>query len=191
MLNRATLVDIDSITNIHMDSITGSVSVLMGRQFVRKLYKGLLNDPYSTIMTYKQGNELAGFISYTTHYNKTNQIIKAKLNPIDKIIFLFKVVTHFRTLILFTQQSLFHFLFPRHREHDYLFVLTLAVKREYRKHGVGTKLIQYIQTKANHDHSPIFLDTVAQNQKAISFYQKSDFHPVISAFSNIGFLFQP
>jgi len=191
MLTSAILSDLDAISDIHMDSITGSVSVLMGKKFVKNLYQTLFNDDNSTILVYKENNELIGFITYTTDFRKTNEEIKTKFSLSQMLIFLLKVTTNIHTMKLFIQQFLFHLYFPNHRIQGYIFIFTLAIKSRYRKQGIGTKLIKHIKIISRKSHSSIFLDTAGSNQKAINFYQKAGFHQVFNAFDNIGFLYQP
>lgn len=166
---------VDEVVKIHLDTFPGFFLTFLGKGFLKQLYKGYMEHEESNLIIAKDGDELVGFIAYSSNISALYQyLIKKKL-----ILFAWYSLLAFmkNPKILFRLLSAFGKSQEVIRKEKYIELASIGVKPEVKANGIGTLMIDFLKQNVDFDkYKYISLETDAKNnQYANNFYVKNGF----------------
>lgn len=166
---------IDEVVKIHMDTFQGFFLTFLGKGFLKQLYKGYMEHEDSNLIIAKDGDELVGFIAYSSNISDLYKfLIKKKL-----MLFAWYSLLAFmkNPRILFRLLSAFGKSQEVIREENYIELASIGVKPEVKSKGIGTLMIDFLKQNVDFDkYKYIKLETDAENNEVANhFYVKNGF----------------
>jgi len=167
--------EIISISKIHFNLFTNTLSSKLGIDFLINLYNIVFEDEKSSILVIKNSNKIIGFLSYTNNFNYTDKNISKNLPILLKIKSLLILIRNPRLIKKTIIKALFDIYLKNNIKNNSIYVLTFGIKKEYQRLGLGKKLIMRLISIAKKKNVKIFLDTELSNGGAVRFYSKMGF----------------
>lgn len=166
---------VDEVVKIHMDTFQGFFLTFLGKGFLKQLYKGYMEHEDSNLIIAKDGDELVGFIAYSSNISDLYKfLIKKKL-----MLFAWYSLLAFmkNPRILFRLLSAFGKSQEVIREENYIELASIGVKPEVKSKGIGTLMIDFLKQNVDFDkYKYIKLETDAENNEVANhFYVKNGF----------------
>ncbi len=158
--------DIDQVVSIHLNKLSGFLS-LLGKNFLTKYYQSSLNTLEIFTLVEINKNQISGFATGAVRLK--GLIFKIISQDIIGFISLFlnMFFTH-PFLLLGTVKTLAYPGFSQ----DVPELLTIAVKKKYQKRGIGKKLFQAIKKEFHKRGVKHFQISMYQRLPAAMFYEK-------------------
>lgn len=172
--------DLNTITDLHIKNLPYTASKI-GKEYVKSLYRVIILNPQEHLcLAAIDEGKVVGLISATKDLKKTQWIIKKGLTPkiyllALKALLMFKV----SPFELF-RKIRFENLLVKKFKNPYPTILTLFVIEQYRRQGVGKKLIKSLKENFKVHSSKIYVDTLVKNERAKKFYQSTGFKKVVN-----------
>ena len=174
-----TISDIFQIASLHQQNLESPGSAI-GPAYLNNFYRLLILDPGLHInLKVCDKDKLIAVLTCTKDLKRTNMIFK-KLLTIPVLVATIKAIisgkiklTDLLNRFIFEQKVIRKYPLP------YATILTLFVKRNYQRQGIGKKLIKELIERLKQDRvKTIHVDTYLKNKQALAFYQSLGFQIV-------------
>ncbi len=166
---------IDIIANLHQRAFPEFFLTQLGRQFLKTLYKGYLDDADSGIIIAEDQGTIKGFIAYSNDYPRFYKgLIKTKIIQFAWCSFLAAIRHPSFAKRLFGAFKKSESVEKRER---YVELASICTDPDAEGQGIGTALINHLKSMVDFDkYIYISLETDAEdNEKVNCFYIKNGF----------------
>lgn len=184
--------DIPKVAQLHQKSLT-DIPTGIGMDYLTEFYKKLVAHTLSHVcLVGVSGGEIVGVITSTRNFKQTQALIY-KLTFSPKIVL--KIMCAIISGKISIRDILHRMLFEKKLGSRYnpfsAYILTLFVVQEYRRKGVGkrlvTKLLDYLKRGGV---KKVSVDTRSDNMQGRRFYSAVGFKELLSAFNTILFIYR-
>lgn len=166
MIKNLTLIDIPQVARIHKQELSGFLPEL-GVEFLENFYKVSLDIPEMFTLVEKKNEQILGFVSGIESAKGLYKKVILK-NPIGfGILFLRYFITHPEKIV----NMLKILTYPGFSD-DSPELLTIAVKKDYQKRGIGKNLFQKTVEEFRKRKIKKFKISVYDKLPANGFYKK-------------------
>ena len=177
--------DVKTIALLHQKTVPG-LSAKLEKDYLTYFYRLIIGHPeIHTCLAVLMDNKIVGVITVTQDAKKTYQLLHSLLSPkivwrvligiIRGKISLWEIINRFR----------FERFIEKRLVSPYISILTVFVKKEYKKQGIGRLLLKTVIDHHLKPESRLYVDTRADNPKAVKFYQSAGFAIKDIAFGNL------
>lgn len=166
---------IDNIVEIHMGTFTGFFLTFLGRGFLKTLYRGFIDHPYSGIFLAIDGDKPVGFCAYSEDLSGFYKYLIKRRLP---VFVWYAIGAFFRNpRILFRLLRALTYSRKSKREEPYIELSSIGVLPTEKNKGIGSTLLKKICDKADSNKfAYIKLETDRDNNEyANYFYKKNGF----------------
>lgn len=166
---------INDIVEIHMDTFTGFFLTFLGRGFLKTLYKGFMDHPYSGVILAIEDDKPIGFCAFSEDLSGFYKYLIRRKLP---LFAWYAAGAFFRNpKVVFRLLRAFTYSRDSKREELYVELSSIGVLSKAKNAGVGSKLIKMLCniTDANKfDYIKLETDR-DDNEGANYFYRKNGF----------------
>lgn len=169
-IHSLTLSDVNYVAKIHTASLPNTISSKIGLKYLENLYQVLLSNPkIHIIYIIKDKNALIGLISATNDLNKTERLLKVSFFPKIYLLIFMAIINGRISLKEIVKRQMFEKKLMNIYKKPYLAILTLFVSEDFRRQGLGKKLVKLLIENVK-SHRNIYVDTLIVNKVAKKFY---------------------
>ncbi len=174
LIRNATLRDIKDLVRLHLQIFKGLFSEKLGYSYLQFFYKTIVTSPYSTCFIYQEKDRILGFVAGVCNRNKF-------FDSKDKTRIAYYILKNFLLFKIRIGEIagfIRYFLWVKSVNIN-AELLSLIVDKDYRRQGVGSKLLEklidYYKGRGI-DNFVVFSDD--EISEGLNFYKNKHFYPI-------------
>ena len=162
------------IAKIHEQEIKEGFLSSLKTEFLRKFYEAVIDSKYSFCIVAKEGNIVVGFVSGVTDINIFYKYFLKKYFFASVPILLPKILSF--SIVKKTIETIFY---PKRIKNlPQAELLTFAVKKEFQRQGLGSRLFKKLVDEMENRQIKIFKVLVGKEMDSLRFYEKNGFQKI-------------
>ncbi len=163
--------DITEVVALHRRSLTGTLSSRIGSNYLKYLYRRLLQDSAHTALVYYQDDQIIGVLTATKNLIRTSQKISPLFSPTAIVLILMSILTMRVGMGELFEQLFFEKNLLKNFDNPYITILTLFVSPDHQRKHIGRTLVQSLLTVyKSQSLAYVYVDTLQENTSAQAFY---------------------
>lgn len=166
------------LATLHLKALPDTISSKIGHFYLENIYRAITKDKKNNCaFVALDKREIIGAIAATSNLKLFQSEVLKEFSVKRYLLLLISVLTLKASTLEIFKRIRFEKKLIRNYEKRYATITTLFVNGNFRRRGVGTKLIREILKFYRNRVDNIYVDTLMENESAIKLYESLGFKP--------------